>query len=103
MSIEDDLAAATGFDWDPGNRDKNWLGHNVTTTECEQVFFNEPLVVASDSKHSQVEDRYYALGRTSVDRRMFVVFTMRGTLIRVISARDMSRKERRVYAMHFAQ
>ena len=103
MSIEDDLAAATGFDWDPGNRDKNWLGHNVTTPECEQIFFNEPLVVASDSKHSQVEDRYYALGRTSVDRRMFVVFTMRGTLIRVISARDMSRKERRVYATHFAQ
>jgi uncharacterized DUF497 family protein len=60
-------------------------------------------VVASDSKHSQVEDRYYALGRTSADRRLFVVFTMRGTLVRVISARDMSRKERRVYATYFAQ
>jgi uncharacterized DUF497 family protein len=103
MSIQDELAAATGFDWDPGNRDKNWLGYSVTTTECEQIFFNEPLVVASDSKHSQVEDRYYALGRTSADRRLFVVLTMRGTLVRVISARDMSRKERRVYATHFAQ
>jgi uncharacterized protein len=103
MSIEADLAAATGFDWDPGNRNKNWLGHSVTTTECEQIFFNEPLVVASDSKHSQVEDRYYALGRTSADRGLFVVFTMRGRLIRVISARDMSRKERRIYATHFAQ
>jgi uncharacterized DUF497 family protein len=72
-------------------------------TECEQIFFNEPLVVASDSGHSQVEDRYYALGRTSADRRLFVVFTMRGTLVRVISARDMSRKERRVYATYFAQ
>lgn len=103
MSIRDELAAATRFDWDPGNRNKNWLGHSVTTTECEQIFFNEPLVVASDSKHSQVEDRYYALGHTSADRRLFVVFTMCGTLIRVISARDMSRKERRVYATHFAQ
>jgi uncharacterized DUF497 family protein len=103
MSIQDELAAATGFDWGPGNRNKNWLGHSVTTTECEQIFFNEPLVVASDSKHSQVEDRYYALGRTSADRRLFVVFTMRGTLVRVISARDMSRKERRVYVTYFAQ
>jgi uncharacterized DUF497 family protein len=103
MSIQDELAAATGFDWDPGNRNKNWLGHSVTTTECEQIFFNEPLVVASDSKHSQAEDRYYALGRTSAHRRLFVVFTMRGTLVRVISARDMSRKERRVYATYFAQ
>jgi uncharacterized DUF497 family protein len=103
MSIQDELAAATGFDWDPGNGNKNWLGHSVTTTECEQIFFNEPLVVASDSKHSQVEDRYYALGRTSADRRLFVVFTMRGTLVRVISARDMSRKERRVYMTYFAQ
>jgi hypothetical protein len=67
----------------------------VTNAECEQVFFNEPLVVSSDAKHSQDEDRFYALGRTSADRRLFVAFTMRGTLIRVISARDMSRKERR--------
>ena len=103
MSIQDQLAAATGFDWDPGNRDKNWLGHDVTTAECEQVFFSEPLVVFSDAKHSQAEDRFYALGRTSADRRLFVVFTMRGTLVRVISARDMSRKERRLYATHFAE
>jgi uncharacterized protein len=103
MSIQDRLAAATGFDWDPGNREKNWLGHDVTNTECEQVFFNERLVVFSDAKHSQDEDRFYALGRTSADRRLFVVFTMRGTLVRVISARDMSRKERTLYATHVAE
>lgn len=103
MSIRDQLAAATGFDWDPGNREKNWLGHDVTYAECEQVFFNEPLVVSSDTKHSQDEDRFYALGRAGADRRLFVVFTMRGTLVRVISARDMSRKERRLYATHFAE
>lgn len=67
------------------------------------MFFNEPLVVSSDAKHSQDEDRFYVLGRTSTDRRLFVVFTMRGTLVRVTSARDMSRKERRLYATHFAE
>jgi uncharacterized DUF497 family protein len=103
MSIHDQLSGATGFDWDPGNRDKNWLGHSVTTAECEQVFFNEPLVVTADVKHSQDEARFYALGQTSADRRLFVVFTMRGTLVRVISARDMSRKERRIYAGYFDQ
>jgi uncharacterized DUF497 family protein len=103
MSIQDQLAAATGFDWDPGNRDKNWLGHSVAAAECEQIFFNEPLVVVADAKHSQLEDRYYALGRTSAGRRLFVVFTMRGALVRVISARDMSRKERRAYTAYFAQ
>ena len=60
-------------------------------------------MVAADAKHSQHEDRYYALGWTSAGRRLFVVFTMRGTLVRVISARDMSRKERRVYTAYFAQ
>jgi uncharacterized DUF497 family protein len=103
MSILDQLTAATGFDWDPGNREKNWLGHAVTTAECEQVFFNEPLVVVADAKHSQGEDRFYVLGRTSAERRLFVVFTMRGTLVRVISARDMSRKERRAYARYFVE
>jgi uncharacterized DUF497 family protein len=103
VSIQDQLAAATGFDWDSGNREKNWLGHDVANAECEQVFFNEPLVVSSDSKHSQDEDRFYALGRTSADRRLLVVFTMRGTLVRVISARDTSRKERRFYAAHFTE
>lgn len=101
MSIYDQLASATGFDWDAGNNQKNWLGHGVATTECEQVFFNEPLVVTADANHSQVEDRFFALGRTGTDRRLFVVFTMRGTLVRVISARDMSRKERKIYATHF--
>ena len=103
MSIQDQLAAATGFAWDSGNREKNWLGHDVTNAECEQVFFNQPLVVSSDVKHSRDEDRFFALGRTTADRRLFVVFTMRGTLVRVISARDMSRKERRLFATHLAE
>jgi uncharacterized DUF497 family protein len=86
-----------GFDWDRGNLDKNWKLHGVPFWECEQVFFNEPLLVVEDVSHSGVEKRYYALGRTDAGRRLFVVFTIRRNLVRVISARDMSRRERKRY------
>ncbi len=91
------LAACTGFDWDEGNADKNWERHGVTNAECEQVFFHRPVLIAPDLKHSQGEERFAALGKTALDRTLTIVFTIRGTLIRVISARDMSRRERRVY------
>ncbi len=87
-----------GFDWDAGNSEKNWLKHGVTPAECEEVFFNQPLLVASDPSHSEREPRYFALGRTDGERQLFVAFTGRGTKIRVISARDMSRRERAIYA-----
>ena len=102
MDPYEQLARTTGFDWDDGNREKNWLRHQVGAVECEQVFFNQPLIVAEDVKHSQTEVRFYALGRTDADRRLFVVFAVRDDLIRVISARDMSRKERRVYNPHLS-
>jgi len=86
-----------GFDWDEGNTSKNWLKHKVTPSECEQVFFNQPLVVLDDPKHSKNETRYYALGQTDLKRTLFIVFTVRNNMIRVISARNMSRKERRAY------
>jgi uncharacterized DUF497 family protein len=91
------LAAAAGFDWDAGNATKNWEGHAVTQAECEMVFFQQPLVLASDVAHSGTEARFYALGQTPLGRYLFVVFTMRGALIRVVSARDQSRREREVY------
>ncbi len=91
------LSQCTGFEWDEGNADKNWIAHRVSRTECEQVFFHRPLVIVEDEKHSQQESRYYTLGQTDTGRRLFIVFTIRGTLVRVISARDMSRRERRVY------
>src|SRR2546422_11650688 len=71
--------------------------HQVSQGECEQVFFNRPLVLAPDLEHSEREARYAALGRTHAARGLAVVFTIRGTLVRVISARDMSRRERRIY------
>ena len=92
-----DLSFVTGFEWDEGNRTKNWEKHSVSPSECEQVFFNEPLLLFPDVWHSHDEVRYYVLGHTHAGRHLFVVFTIRGSQIRVISARDMSRKERKVY------
>jgi hypothetical protein len=93
----DDLSACTGFEWDAGNADKNWSLHAVTNAECEQPFFNRPVVTARDPKHSGKEARYALLGQTNGGRLLSVVYTVRGTLVRVISARDMSRQERRAY------
>jgi uncharacterized DUF497 family protein len=86
-----------GFDWDTSNVDKNWLKHRVSPAECEQVFFNRPLVIGEDIAHSKLELRFYTLGKTDSKRLLFIVFTVRNNLIRVISARDMSRKEKKVY------
>ncbi len=93
----DDLAQCTGFQWDAGNAEKNWELHQVSQGECEQVFFNRPLLVAPDVEHSGREPRYAALGQTNAARLLVVVFTIRATLVRIISARDMSRRERRMY------
>ena len=92
------LAGCMGFQWDAGNADKNWRTHRVTQAEAEQVFFGRPLVVAPDLGHSQGEVRYAALGKTVAGRRLSIVFTIRGSLVRVISARDMGRRDRRLYA-----
>jgi uncharacterized DUF497 family protein len=86
-----------GFEWDQGNVSKNWEKHKVTHLECEEIFFNEPLIVQQDKTHLTSEERYFALGKTDRGRVLFVVFTIRGDKIRVISARDASKKERRYY------
>ena len=86
-----------GFDWDQGNSSKNWEKHKVTPVQCEELFFNMPLIVQTGEQHSASEKRYFALGKTDADRRLFIVFAIRGKKIRIISARDMSRKERKVY------
>jgi uncharacterized DUF497 family protein len=91
------LSEFIGFNWDEGNKNKNWVKHKVSDVECEEVFFNIPLVVFPDKTHSDIEDRYYVLGRTSMGRFLFMVFTQRGDKIRIISARDMTKKERRCY------
>ena len=93
-----DLNQITGFDWDKGNGRKNEK-HGVSSAEAEQVFFNAPLLLLDDAVHSQKEARLHALGKADDGRLLHITFTLRqsGCLIRVISARDMHRKERSVY------
>lgn len=93
-----DLAQITGFEWDKGNARKNEK-HGVSTAEAEQVFFNAPLLLLADEKHSDRESRFHALGKTDEGRPLHISFTLRGTgaSIRVISAHDMHRKERQIY------
>ena len=91
---------AEGFDWDENNIYKNWDNHDVSHWECEEIFFNKPLVIKEDTEHSEEELRYYALGRTDSNRTLFVCFTMRDTLIRPISFRDMTKRENRIYEQY---
>ncbi len=91
-----DYPEFNAFDWDEGNREKNQK-HNVNHWECEQVFFNEPLIILDDTKHSVAENRFAAFGQTDAGRRLVVIYTMRQKRLRVISARDMSKKERDFY------
>lgn len=94
-----DIDQITGFDRDEGNSRKSTDKHGVSQAEAESTFFNDPLIVVEDRKHSEGETRLLALGRTSQDRLPCIAFTLRknGTFIRVISARDMHRKERKIY------
>ena len=94
---ENDLYYCDGFEWDEGNSGKNWFLHQVTDAECEEVFFNIPLIVADDAQHSKTEKRYYVLGQTDRGRLLFIAFTIRDNLIRIISARDMNRTESKRY------
>jgi len=93
-----DFLKVIGFEWDTGNAGKN-ARHGVSMAEAEQAFFNFPLLVLADTRHSETESRFHALGKTNEGRRLHVTFTLRdgGQFIRVISARDMHRKERMIY------
>jgi uncharacterized DUF497 family protein len=97
MAVVDPPEHCTGFAWDDANSHKNREQHQVTPEEAEDIFFREPLVVRSDVRHSKTEKRYYALGYTGAGRRLFVAFTVRRKLIRIISARDMNRNETAVW------
>lgn len=93
-----DFSTIVGFDWDEGNRQKNWDKHLVDFRECEEAFFNKPFIVGEDIPHSTSEKRYYALGRSDAGRQLFLAFTIRNKKIRVISARDQTHRERQKYA-----
>ena len=93
-----DFAQITEFDWDEGNVRKNEK-HNVSMAESEQIFFNDPLLILADTKHSQAEERFHALGKSDEGRLIHITFTLRSgnAKIRVISARDMHKKECQIY------
>ena len=97
MDIHALLEICHGFQWDEGNSVKSWVKHRVSEGEAEQVFLNEPLLLWEDKKHSEQENRFWAMGRTDQGRYLFVVFTIRKNLVRIISVRNMNRKERAVY------
>lgn len=104
MGILDELVPdLEGFEWDTGNTDKNWRRHQVRQAEAEQTLLNAPLVVTTDVTHSAAEARFFALGHTDAGRQLVVVFAVRGRRVRVISARTMSKAERRVYAQASAK
>jgi len=95
--MKETFSGFIGFEWNDGNSNKNRVKHNVLNGEGEEVFFNQPLIVLDDKKHSKKERRLAAFGVADSGRRLTVVFTLRKDMIRVISARDMNKKERMFY------
>ena len=92
-----DPSSWEGCDWDDGNIGKNWTKHRVTDWEIEEIFLNQPIAFGTDAAHSRSEARYFARGQTNRGRWLFVAFTLRGNLVRPITARDMNARERRSY------
>ncbi len=97
MDLDFDIVKIEGFIWDKGNIEKNKAKHDVDRDQCEEVFLNQPLRVFDDEVHSKLEKRYGALGKTSKNRQLVVFFTVRNNRIRVISARDQGKKDRKIY------
>jgi|SRR3989338_1336829 len=97
MGDEFNFIQLSGFDWDEANREKNWIRHKVDYKESEEIFFNKPLFIDENVRHSSKEKKFEALGQTNKGRGLFVVFTIRNNKIRIISARDQDSKERRKY------
>lgn len=92
-----DLGKVQSFEWDKGNLDKSYAKHGITPNEAEEIFLDENLGVVKDIKHSQKEDRFIAIGKSFENKILFVVFTLRKNIIRIISARMANKKERRKY------
>ncbi len=91
------LKGVSGFEWDEGNRDKNLIKHNVTNGECEEIFFDHKKIIMKDIVHSKKEERYTLIGQTKQKRLLHLIFTVRKNKLRIISARDLSKKHYRLY------
>lgn len=91
------LKEISSFEWDNGNKGKNFLKHRVIDEECEEVFFDQNKKILIDAVHSGIEERYLLIGKTKKQRMLFLVFTIRKNKIRIISARDLNKKEYKLY------
>lgn len=96
MKLGFDLSKIEGFEWDAGNLE-HIQKHNVNYRECEEAFFNKPLVINEDEAHSQGEKRFRVYGKTNRGRLIFMIFTIRNNKVRVISCRDQNKKERKEF------
>lgn len=92
-----DSRKIAGFEWDEGNIDKSYKKHGITPNEAEEVFVDKNVGIERDIKHQETEERYIAIGTTLNAKLLFVVFTIRRSMIRIISARRADKKERRLY------
>ncbi len=94
-----DFIRPEGFEWDKGNLD-HIKKHKIRYEDCEEIFNNKPLLVKKDQRHSQMEERFEVLGKTNAGKKIFLVYATRRSKMRVVSARDQSKKERRFYEQH---
>jgi uncharacterized protein len=85
------------FEWDKGNSHKNWKKHGITNEQAEEVFFDEKKKIAKDVFHSGTEKRWILLGTTKNGELLFIVFTVRNNIIRIVSARYTNKKEAYLY------
>lgn len=93
------IKRCNSFEWDKGNEDKNWVKHKVKSKDCEEIFINNPSYI-DDEVHSGAEKRYGVLGETNEGRKLTLFITLRNNKIRIISARDQSKKERKIYKLN---
>lgn len=97
MKLSDVAPEPVRFDWNEANREKNWRKHGVSIEEAQEAFLDSHGILFDDVRHSFAEDRYIAIGKTYQGRCMFIVFTVRSHLVRIISARPCKRKEVELY------
>ena len=92
-----DLKKIVGFEWDEWNIGKSYKKHGIRPKETEEIFLDKDVQIETDIKHQEQEERYVAIGKTFEDKILFVVFTLRSNVIRIISGRRANKKERRLY------
>ena len=91
------------FSWDTRKAIQNLREHDVSFEDAATVFADPEALDWEDIEHSEIERRFKRLGKSLADRVLLVIYTIRRTrdgkeTIRIISARQASRKERKAYA-----